>query len=191
VRAATAEPGAEPGDTLAALIAACSRSDQTALRRLYDLEGGRLYGIALRIVRRPAVATDVVQDAFLQIWQKAASFDPAKGNAEAWLVTIVRYRALDAVRRNAREVLTDDPTLGDDRIDATPDALSLLEGRRDGARLRACLETLEEINRRSIVLAFVDGLSHSEIADRLATPLGTVKAWIRRGLASLKTCLET
>ncbi|MEI9983097.1 MAG: sigma-70 family RNA polymerase sigma factor [Aliidongia sp.] len=129
-----------------------------------------------------------VQDAFLQVWHRAATFDPARGSAKAWLVSIVRYRALDAAQKRSREILTDDPGLADGAEDFDP--VAALAARRDGNRLHACLETLEERNRRAILLAFVDGLTHSEIAERITTPLGTVKAWIRRGLAALKTCLE-
>jgi len=174
---------------LETLLGACAAGDQRALRLLYDRESPRLYGLALRILRQPSAAADAVQDAFLQIWQKAATFDPARGNAEAWLVSIVRYRALDAVRRRSREILSDDPGLGDTVEEFDP--VDALAARRDGARLRACLQTLEERNRRAILLAFVEGLSHSEVADRIATPLGTVKAWIRRGMITLKGCLES
>jgi RNA polymerase sigma-70 factor (ECF subfamily) len=176
-------------DSLETLLGACAGGDPQALRRLYDRESPRLYGLALRILRQPSAAADAVQDTFLQIWQKAAKFDPARGNAEAWLVSIVRYRALDAVRRRSREFLSDDPGLGDSVEEFDP--VAALSARRDGARLRACLETLEAPRRRAILLAFADGLSHSEIADRIATPLGTVKAWIRRGMIALKTCLDS
>ena len=176
------------GTPLEVLLGACAQGDQRALKLLYDREAPRLYGLALRILRQQAAAADAVQDAFLQIWQKAATFDPVRGNAEAWLVSIVRYRALDTVRRRSKEVLSDDPRLGDTVEHFDP--VSALDASRDGARLRRCLEELEEKNRRAIVLAFVDGLSHSEVAERIATPLGTVKAWIRRGMIALKGCLE-
>ena len=176
------------GTPLEALLGACAQGDQHALKLLYDREAPRLYGLALRILRQQAAAADAVQDAFLQIWQKAATFDPVRGNAEAWLVSIVRYRALDTVRRRSKEVLSDDPGLGDTVEHFDP--VAALDASRDGARLRHCLEQLEEKNRRAIVLAFVDGLSHSEVAKRIATPLGTVKAWIRRGMIALKGCLE-
>src|SRR5215471_21348537 len=95
------------------LIEAVGRGSQAALKRLYELESKRLYGIALRIVRRPEMAADVLQETFVQIWQNAAAFSAERGAAAAWLTGIVRFRALDAVRKHGREVLTDDPTLGD------------------------------------------------------------------------------
>jgi RNA polymerase sigma-70 factor, ECF subfamily len=175
--------------TLEALLSACASGDHRAFRQLYDRESPRLYGLALRILRQRSAAADAVQEAFLQVWQKAATFDPARGTAKAWLVSIVRFRALDAVHKSSREVLSADP--GVDEAGEEFDPIAALAARRDGARLRACLEALEEQKRRAIVLAFSEGLSHSEVAERITAPLGTVKAWIRRGMLALKTCLET
>ncbi|MGH7089907.1 MAG: sigma-70 family RNA polymerase sigma factor [Stellaceae bacterium] len=95
------------------LIEAVQRGSQAALKRLYEIESCRLYGIALRIVRRPEVAADILQDGFIQVWQNARSFSADRGDASAWLTAIVRYRALDWVRKRGREVLSDDPALGD------------------------------------------------------------------------------
>jgi RNA polymerase sigma-70 factor (ECF subfamily) len=175
-------------DRLDTLLVACAAGDRRAFRRLYDEDSARLYGLALRILRQPSAAADALQDAFLQIWQKASSFDPARGSAKAWLASIVRYRALDTAQRRAREVLTDDPALADEAEEFDP--VAALSARRDGDRLHTCLGGLEDRSRQAIVLAFVDGLTHTEIATRITTPLGTVKAWIRRGLAALRSCLE-
>ena len=100
---------------------------------------------------------------------------------------MVRNASLDAARARGREVLTDDPSLGDGMVEAT--ALDDLTTAEDGARLRACLGQLEDTPRQGILLAFVHGLSHPEVAERMAQPLGTVKSWIRRGLLSLRECL--
>jgi RNA polymerase sigma-70 factor (ECF subfamily) len=169
------------------LVEAVARGSERALKCLYALESPRLYGIALRIVRRPEIAAEVLQDAFVQIWQNAKSFAPEKGAAAAWLTGIVRLRALDAVRRHGREILTGDPALGDTAVE--PDALAKLDADADAQALRRCLETLEDNQRRSVLLAFIDGLSHVDIASRLSAPLGTVKSWVRRGLIALKGCL--
>ena len=117
---------------------------------------------------------------------RAGQFDPARGAAAAWLAGIVRHAALDLARRRGRELPSDDPALGDAAV--APDALERVAASADGRRLRECLEALEEKNRNGILLAFVHGLSHSQVADRLGLPLGTVKAWIRRGLLQLKDC---
>src|SRR6516165_12427025 len=170
------------------LIEAVGRGSQVALKRLYELEARRLYGIALCIVRRPEIAADVLQDTFVQIWQKAAAFSAQRGAGAAWLTGIVRFRALDAVRKLGREILTDDPGLGDAALE--PDVIEKIDAAAEAGALKHCLELLEEEQRRCIVLAFVDGLSHSEVAERVRAPLGSVKSWIRRGLLSLRRCLQ-
>jgi RNA polymerase sigma-70 factor (ECF subfamily) len=171
------------------LIAAIARGSHPALKRLYELESRRLYGIALRIVQRPAIAAEVVQESFVQVWQNARVFVPEKGSAAGWLTGIVRFRALDAVRKHGRERLTDDPLLGDAPVE--PDVVSGLDAKTQSEALRRCLEQLEDNQRRCVVLAFVDGYTHVEIATRLAAPLGSVKSWVRRGLISLKGCLQS
>lgn len=174
-------------DDPAALIRRCAGGDRAALRRLYERWAGRLHGIALRITRQPALAADATHDAFVQIWQQAARFDPARGSGEAWLVSLARYRALDIVRRRGREVLGEDPP---EQADTSPDALARLARSSEGAALQRCLGQLEPDRRQLVLLAFVQGLSHSELAARVDAPLGTVKSWIRRALAALRACLE-
>ena len=170
------------------LIEAVGGGSQAALKRLYELESKRLYGIALRIVRRPEIASDVLQEAFVQIWQNAAAFSAERGVAAAWLTGIVRFRALDAVRKTGREVLSGDPGLGDEPLE--PDVIEKIGASAEAEALRRCLKLLDEEQQRCILLAFVDGMSHSEIAERIKAPLGSVKSWIRRGLLSLRRCLE-
>lgn len=171
------------------LIEAVRRGDQAALKRLYERESRRLFGIALRIVRRPEIAADVLQDAFVQIWQNASSYSIERGDAAAWLTGIVRYRALDAVRKLRREILSDDPALGDAVEDF--DIVEEIDRKVAVGALRRCLDLLDESQRRCVALAFVEGLSHTEIAAHLSAPLGSVKSWVRRGLLSLRSCLET
>ena len=170
------------------LIEAVGRGSQVALNRLYELESRRLYGIALRIVRRPEIAADALQEAFLQIWQNAGTFSAERGAGAAWLTGVVRFRALDAARKLGREMLSDDPALGDEVLE--PEVIEKLDAVAQTAALRRCLTLLEDEQRRCILLAFVDGLSHSQIAERIKAPLGSVKSWIRRGLHSLRRCLQ-
>jgi RNA polymerase sigma factor (sigma-70 family) len=170
-------------------LAACGRRDVSALRRLYEREGSFLLAVALRIVRRREVAADVIHDAFLDIWQRANSFDREKGAGRAWMASIVRYRALKYVRHAAREREID-PNLRDVVIDDAPDPLATLQSSQEARRLHACLAQLEPERRRAIALAYTEGCSHAEIAARLGAPLGTVKAWIRRSLLALKECLS-
>ncbi|HUN42188.1 MAG TPA: sigma-70 family RNA polymerase sigma factor [Acetobacteraceae bacterium] len=173
---------------LSALLVQCGQGDRAAFRRLYDLESKRLYGLALRITRQPALAADAVHDALLQAWQGAARFDPARGSVAAWLTGLVRYRAIDVMRKRAREVTGVDLP---DEADETPGALDRLLAGAAGRALHRCLDGLEQRQRQVIVMAFVEGLSHADLAVRLESPLGTVKSWIRRGLQALKVCLDS
>ncbi len=180
--------GGAEADGLDALLVRVAAGDRAALRAVYVRQSTRLFGIAMAILRDRPAAADVMQDAFLRVWQRAGQFDATRGEASVWLSSIVRYGALDVARRRGREIPSDDPDLGDGPVAA--DALDRLSDAEDGARLRACLDKLEPKNREGIVLAFVHGLSHPEIAARLALPLGTVKSWIRRGLLSLRECMS-
>jgi RNA polymerase sigma-70 factor (ECF subfamily) len=139
----------------------------------------RLFGIANAILRDRDAAADAMQDAFLRIAGRAGQFDAARGTAEAWLGAVVRHAALDMARARGRETPTDDPALGDQPVE--PEALDQAMASAEGRRLRECLAGLDAQNRRGIVLAFVHGLSHAQVAARLGLPLGTVKAWIRAG----------
>jgi RNA polymerase sigma-70 factor (ECF subfamily) len=177
----------EASTELAGLLAAVARGDRAALRAVYERQSVRLFGVANAILRDRDAAADALQDAFLNIARRAAQFDPARGAAEAWLGAVVRHAALDLARRRGREIPTDDPTLGDTPVEA--DALDRVAADAEGRRLRDCLAALEAKNREGIVLAFVHGLSHAQVAARLDLPLGTVKAWIRRGLLRLRECL--
>ena len=168
---------------------ACARGERYALRALYEREARWLLGVALRIVRDRERAEDVLQDAFLQVWQHAASFQPALGSARGWVYTIVRHRALKEVRDPGRLQLLDTEalqTLSDRRQAAEGDAA---ERGLDAESLERCLQRLQGPQRTCLMHAFVDGYTHEQIAERLQTPLGTVKSWIRRSLASLKECM--
>ncbi len=172
---------------LAALISAVAAGDRAALRALYDRQSRRLFGVAHAILRDRDTAADALHDAFLRIASRAGQFDAGRGTAEAWLGAVVRHAALDLARARGRELPTDDPSLGDQPVQ--PVALDRIAALAEGRRLRDCLAGLEEGNRQGIVLAFVHGLSHAQVAARLGLPLGTVKGWIRRGLLRLRECL--
>lgn len=174
-----------------AAVLACARGERFALRALYEQEGRWLLGVALRIVRDRARAEDVLHDAMLQVWQHAGSFQPALGSARGWVYTIVRHRALREARLPERLQTLDTPelvSLSDARQAASPVDDEQDRG-LDADSLERCLQRLDELRRRCVVQAFVEGYTHEQIAERLQTPLGTVKSWIRRSLASLKECL--
>ena len=172
---------------LTPLLAAVARGDKDALRGIYQRQSVRLFGVANAVLRDRDQASDAVHNAFINIARRADQFDASRGSPEAWLAAITRYAALDMLRARGREMPSDDPALGDTPVE--PEALHALESQENGARLKQCLEALPEKNRRGIVLAFVHGLSHPQIAEKLELPLGTVKAWIRRGLLSLRECM--
>ncbi len=174
-----------------AALAACSRGDQGALRSIYDRDGRKLLGVALRIVRRRQVAEDVLHDAFLSIWTRSRSFDPGRGAGRGWIYSIVRHQALDVARGSGYEVQADEEAL--DTLGASLDdgagLVDAFERRQDMGRLHDCLVGLDDAKRSSILYAYVDGCSHAEIAARMQSPLGTIKAWIKRGLTALKECM--
>ncbi len=179
----------DDGDAmLRALLSRCASGDAAAFRSLYSAQAGRMHGLALRITRDPALAADAMHDAFVQVWKQAVRFDPDRGAAGAWLTSIVRYRALDITRRRVREQPGYEPP---DQEDESPDALAQLVSSTEGAALRRCMEELEPDRRALLISAYAEGLSHSELAEKTGNPLGTIKSWIRRSLASLKRCLES
>ncbi|OPB03143.1 sigma-70 family RNA polymerase sigma factor [Pseudomonas synxantha] len=166
-----------------ACLAACARGDQRALRQLYAEDSSRLLGVALRIVRDKALAEDVVHDAFIKVWRGAGSFDPSRGSARGWVFSITRHLALNAVRNHYREVALSDEH---EHLAAANDSFEF--SAREG-QVYNCLEQLDPTRRTCILHAYVDGYSHNEIARKLDTPLGTVKAWIKRSLVALRECM--
>ena len=177
---------------LADLLRACAQGHQAAFRELYQLTSPQLFAILVRIVKRRDLAEEALQDGFLSVWRNASSYTAEKGTPMTWLVSICRYRALDTLRREHRDVLVDLPADTDEDLmsdfadqEQQGDFFSHAEARA----LKRCLDKLNEGQRNSIKLAYFDGRSHEEIANNLRAPLGTVKSWVRRGLQSLKQCL--
>ena len=166
----------------------CARGDRLALRAIYDSEAPRMIGVAMRLLRRRALAEEAVHDTFLQVWRKAESFDPARGNGQSWLYAILRNRALNILRGEVRTDLVDDfEPMG--LVSDEENAETVMMRLSDTGSLKRCLERLEPARRQAITLAYIHGLSHGELAGRLGVPLGTVKSWIRRSLTSLRECM--
>ncbi|HEY0647281.1 sigma-70 family RNA polymerase sigma factor [Phenylobacterium sp.] len=161
---------------LARLLGAMGRGDRDAAQALYRLIGSRIYGIARRILRDASLAEDAAHQAFLKIWKNAHRFDPSKGKASTWITIVARHAAIDCRPRETRQ-LPDD--LEAPRLDET----------YVHPRLKIALAALPEMHRNAILLMYVYGLSHSELAERMQAPLGTVKSWVRRGAAALKESL--
>ena len=177
------------------LLARVATGDRVAFRQLYDATAPSLFGVALRIVRQRDRAEEVLQDAFVNAWNRAAGYQAALSQPMTWLTAIVRNRALDELRSGARHgaASLDDGERGPaaDIEDERPDPLGLLEQAADALAIRGCLEAIDGQQRQCLALAYYHGLSHSEIADHVRSPIGSVKVWLRRGLAKLKRCLES
>lgn len=177
------------GDDLDQALLACARGERSALRAIYDAEAPRMVGVARRLLRRPALAEEAVQDAFVQIWRGAASFDPARGGARTWIYAVLRNRALNVLRGEVRTELVEDfEPMGLASAEEDPEAA--VERLSEAGALRRCLQELEASRRRVVVLAYMHGLSHGELAGRMGVPLGTMKSWLRRSHLSLRECLR-
>ena len=174
------------------LLIRCGQKDSEAFRLLYQAASPKLFSLCKRLLQDESLAEDVLQEAFVKIWNKADTYSLEKGHAMTWMTTIVRNQALDKLRMaKSRPVLTDDndyETLEFASSELTPDALSQLSD--DTRQLAHCLEALKPEQRECIMQAFYYGYTHEELADKMSKPLGTVKAWIRRGLGQLRTCLS-
>jgi RNA polymerase sigma-70 factor (ECF subfamily) len=184
------------GATDAELLTRAALGDERAVGTVYDRYGQMMYAVAYRIVRQPGDAEEVVAEAFAQAWRDAGRFEAGRGSVAAWLTVMTRSRALDFVRARARrERITDtaqrsDPegTLGMSAPAASPDA-AVEAGERE-RRVAEALANLSAPQRTAIELAFFEGLSHSEIAERLNEPLGTVKTRVRLGMLKLRESLK-
>ena len=181
-------------DRLKALLAACARRDQAAFARLYEATSAKLFSVAVRILRREDWAEEVLQECYVSIWNNAQGYAPALSAPMTWMTSIVRNRCLDWLRRPRLEVALESADGDDDPLDAIasgdPGPLEALASSAEARALADCLGRLDAKPRQAIMLAFYDGLTHSELAVHLREPLGTVKTWIRRGLDRLKSCLE-
>ncbi len=187
-------PSSEKNARLAHLLSRVAMGDQAAFGDLYGETSAHLYGAALRILREPAAAEEILQEAYVNVWHHAGSYEVAKSQPLTWLTTIVRNRCLDQLRRRELETVTltpddDDAPEYDVPSDALTPAEMLLAG-AEAASVRDCVEALDAGPKQAIALAFYRGLSHAELAAHLREPLGTVKSWVRRALERLKNCLD-
>jgi len=185
--------GAEVSETreLEDLLQACGRGDAAALKALYTRTAPQLLGILVRVLGNRASAEDVLQEVFVSIWQRAGQYDQFKGRAMSWMVAIARNRAIDMQRKFRPTVLLDAAELaGAEQLQVTGPA----ENTEFGSARRSlgrCLELLNTAQRQCLLLAYQSGLTQERIALTMKQPLGSVKSWVRRGLQSLKGCLES
>lgn len=178
---------------LEGLLARVVLRDREAFRQLYEACSPQLFGVALRLLRRRDLAEDVLQDAFTRIWHRADSYRPEAGQPMTWLTSVVRNRALDVLRTETlrrTEPLDEDDEAPAALPDESPGPLALLEQAADALQMRGCLEAIDGPQRQCLALAYYHGLSHSELAEHLGSPIGSVKVWLRRGIDRLRRCME-
>ncbi len=197
------QPTTEPHDRshrLAQLIARVALGDRVAFASLYDQTSSFLLGMVLKVQHDRALAEDVLQEVYVNIWRSCSSFDTSKSQPMTWLGSVARNRAIDSLRRAQAQPATvsasqhpgdddEDHDLLQDIAAEGGDPLEMLGQASDRLALDRCMKGLTSEQKQSLALAFYQGLSHAEVADHLRQPLGTVKSWVRRALQSLKTCL--
>jgi RNA polymerase sigma-70 factor (ECF subfamily) len=189
---AVARPVPDDDGGLAGLLDRIAHQDERALGEFYDATSGRVYGLALRITGRADTAEEVAADTYFQVWRDAARYQAERGRVLAWLLTICRSRAIDALRRRDEAQSSPDPEQlrGEDAAAADDPGDLLLLAERDGALQRALAE-LSALQRQLLALAFFRGLTHEEIAAHAGLPLGSVKTHIRKALARLRELLAS
>lgn len=180
----------ETRERLTAAMLRLAGGDREALGQIYQATSVKLYGICFRILGDRKEAEDALQDVYLNLWRRADRFDPDRASPISWLATFARNRAIDRLRsgkvqRGAVPVDEAAPV-----PDSAPLADELMIDAERSERVHTCLETLQENQRKNIRTAFFEGRTYAELAEQADVPLGTMKSWIRRGLAKLKTCLE-
>jgi len=178
-------------DALGELLSRSALGDRAAFARLYQATSAKLYGVALRILRREDWAEEVLQECYVNVWRHAPEYNASRAAPMTWMTSIVRNRCLDWLRRPNPLPLADLDEGAEEALESDrPGPLDELERGRESGAIARCLRALEAKQRQAIALAFYDGLSHAELAQHLREPLGTVKTWVRRGLAKLRSCLE-
>ena len=181
--------GDDARERLIKALGRVARGDRAALDDVYSATSAKLFGVCLRILPDREEAEDVLQEAYLTVWRKAAAFDPSRGSPITWLVTLTRNRALDRLR-SRRPIASEPIDLAENVADEALPADSLIEKDEEAARLAACLGELQAADGILIRAAFYQGSSYPELAARAALPLGTVKSRIRRALLKLRGCLS-
>ena len=181
-------PPARPGSDLAGLLALVARGDQSAFAAVYDRSAAQVFGLVRRVIRDPAQSEEVTQEVMLEVWRSASRFDPHRGSAMAWLMTLAHRRAVDRIRsgqaaaeREVRAAAATGP--GYDMV------AEEVETRLDAQRVRRCLESLTDLQRESVTLAFYGGHTYREVASLLGVATGTVKTRMRDGLIRWRDCL--
>ncbi|HEY0818956.1 MAG TPA: sigma-70 family RNA polymerase sigma factor [Rhizobacter sp.] len=184
---------ASAGHDLPTLLARVALRDRAAFERLYHATCAHLLSVAFRILNNRDRAEEVLQESFMNVWHGAAGYNPLVASPMTWLINIVRNKAIDSLRagksERQRSVELDEEALAV-AADAAQQPQQLLAASLAKARIDGCMGTLSASQRQALALAYYQGMVHTEIAVALNAPLGTAKAWVRRGLDKLKDCLE-
>ena len=174
---------------LVSLLSGIADSNHIAFQRLYHLASPTVYGVLLRMLKINESAEDALQETFLRVWNKAASYDQNQGKPLTWIISIARYHALDVLRSKNASILRDDHYVSEHALtDSTLQNLSDQVG--DGQLLAICLDRLEPEARDCVVNAYCGGYTHRELSDMTGRALGTVKSWIKRSLSALRECVD-
>jgi RNA polymerase sigma-70 factor (ECF subfamily) len=181
---------AQAREGLSEALRRVGRGSESALEDVYRNTSAKLFGLILRILGDRGEAEDALQEVYVSVWRRAASFDPAKASPVTWLAAIARNRAIDRLRASGRPRPVEPIEAARDVAEPGADALAQLEAGEDRARLMGCVDELEDRQSSAIRSAFFGGLSYPELAESASVPLGTMKSWIRRGLLRLRECLD-
>ena len=179
----------ERGDALAELLQLSARGDVAAFEKIYDATAGAVLGLAIRVLRNHALAEEVAQDVMVDVWRSAARYAPMRGSAKSWIMTIAHRRAVDRVR--SEQATTDREIRAASAQRATPfdEVAESVETHLEHEQARRCLDTLTDVQREAVRLAYYDGYTYREVAELLETPLGTIKTRLRDGLIRLRDCV--
>lgn len=182
-----ARPWRAPGHDLAPLLALVARGDQAAFATVYDHSAAQVFGLVRRVVRDPAQSEEVTQEVMLEVWRTASRFDPHRGSAMAWLMTMAHRRAVDRVR-SEQKAAEREQRVASAEI-AYDEVTEAVEARLDRERVRRCMGSLTELQRESVTLAYYGGYTYRQVAELLGVAVGTVKTRMRDGLIRLRDCL--
>ena len=170
------------------LLAAVAKGDEAAFERLYEATRAKLYGVLLRILRRPELAEEVMQETYFKVWKTAGAFDPTIGSPITWMVAIARNRAIDIVRRKGEVSIEEEPEAMGIAAEV-PTPLARREMTEELRRLLSCLGKLDPEKQRILLLAYYSGWSRDQLAKKLDIPVNTIKTWLRRSLIEIRECM--